>query len=258
MFEVDFCGYNLTEIDNFTVRRINGSGDYLFLLLLTPFFIYSGSDRQPIITEPMACILFPPDEPHHYQSVSIFKNSFIHFTPSHDFVSEYKIPLRTVMYPQKPDMINQLLKNIVIEAINKPIHYERRIDSLAEQLFIDISRELHDENTHTNNMSLYSQFIKIRMSLIGHCEADWNTESICRLAHMEKSQFYNCYTSFFKTTPKADIITARIEKAKNLLTNKELNINQVAEMCGFRNASHFARYFKKRNNCTPSEYSAGL
>jgi len=243
------------ELDNFAVRRTGGSGDYLFLLLLTPFFIYSDNDRPTITTEPMACILFPPDKPHHYQAVQIFKNSFIHFVSSYDFISKYNIPLGTVFYPKKPELINQLLRNIVIETINKPIHHEQKIHCLTEQLFVDISRELYDTTVSMNNMSLYSQFTKIRMSLIGNCEADWNTESICRLAHMEKSQFYNCYTNFFKTTPKADVISARIEKAKNLLTNKELNINQVAEMCGFKNASHFTRYFKKRNNCTPSEYA---
>jgi transcriptional regulator GlxA family with amidase domain len=71
---------------------------------------------------------------------------------------------------------------------------------------------------------------------------------------MEKGQFYNCYTLFFKTTPKADIIGARIEKAKNLLTNQELKVHQVSEMCGFKNVCHFSRCFKKRTNFSPCEY----
>jgi AraC-like DNA-binding protein len=72
---------------------------------------------------------------------------------------------------------------------------------------------------------------------------------------MEKSQFYNYYVNFFKTTPKSDIINARIEKAKNLLTNQELKVNQVSEICGFKNISHFTRAFKKHTARSPRDYA---
>ncbi|MCL2387199.1 MAG: helix-turn-helix transcriptional regulator [Defluviitaleaceae bacterium] len=253
MIKVDFCGYNLTELDGFTIRRTGGSGDFLFLLLKTPFYIYS---VETITTRPMACILFPPNEPHHYKAVQTFTNSFIHFTPDYDFLSMYKIPTATVIYPKRPDVINQILKHIVIESVDKSLHYEQKIDCLTNELFIEISRDINNIEHNKHDMSLYSQFQKIRLSLINHCESDWTTESICKLAHMEKSQFYSYYASFFNTTPKADIISARIEKAKNLLTNQELKVNQVAEICGFKNASHFTRCFKKYVNCTPNEFSS--
>ena len=53
-----------------------------------------------------------------------------------------------------------------------------------------------------------------------------------------------------------DLIEARIEKAKTLLTNEALQIQHVAEMCGFSNISHFTRYFKKQCGCTPREYGS--
>lgn len=255
MVKVGFCGYNLTETDKYVIRRDNGNGDYLFLLLMTPFFIYSGAGGGTVTTEPNACILFPPGKPHHYQSVQAFKNSFIHFTSDYDFISKNNIPVGTVIYPKHPDAINLILKNIVIETINKPLYFEQKIDCLANELFIDVAREFHDTYYPVQDMSLYSQFQKIRLTLIARCEADWTTESMCKLAHMEKSQFYNYYVSFFKTTPKADIINARIEKAKNLLTNQELKVNQVSEMCGFKNVSHFTRCFKKRNKYTPRNFA---
>lgn len=114
-------------------------------------------------------------------------------------------------------------------------------------------RELNKDSMQ--DKSLYSQFKRIRLILMQNCESDWTTESICKLAHMEKSQFYNYYTSFFNTTPKADIIFARIEKAKNLLANQGLNVGQVVEMCGFKSFSHFTRAFKKQANCSPSKYA---
>lgn len=46
----------------------------------------------------------------------------------------------------------------------------------------------------------------------------------------------------------------RIEKAKLLLKNRKLSLEQVAEMTGFSNANYLIRVFKKMTGQTVSEY----
>ena len=46
----------------------------------------------------------------------------------------------------------------------------------------------------------------------------------------------------------------RIEKAKELLLNTDLKINEVSEKVGFKNPQHFASSFKKIVGLTPIEY----
>jgi AraC-like DNA-binding protein len=104
------------------------------------------------------------------------------------------------------------------------------------------------------NTSLYAQFQSLRQVLLNSCETDWTMDEICKRAYMEKSQFYSYYTTFFKATPKAEILNARIEKAKNLLINEGMQVYQVAESCGFKNTSHFIRYFKNKCQCSPGEF----
>ncbi|MFQ7212688.1 MAG: helix-turn-helix domain-containing protein [Blautia massiliensis (ex Durand et al. 2017)] len=60
---------------------------------------------------------------------------------------------------------------------------------------------------------------------------------------------------FFDSTPHADLNLLRLEKAKNLLTNEALPVQQVALLCGFSNLSHFSRYFRKNCGCSPSEWA---
>ena len=83
----------------------------------------------------------------------------------------------------------------------------------------------------------------------------WTTEKLCAMANLEKSQFYSCYRNFFDSTPHADLNLLRLEKAKNLLTNEALPVQQVALLCGFSNLSHFSRYFRKNCGCSPSEWA---
>ena len=252
MFKIGFCGYNRNEHDYLSIYRQNGSGDYLFLLFLTPFYV--NQDHQSLTTKPYACILFSPGKFHHYQAVKTFHNSFMHFTADQDFLSEYNVPLDTVIYPGNYSNINSYLRDILVESARKYIHYESKIDCLIRQIFIEISRDIFDSTTSTDNSTLYARFMNIRLSIISNCAEEWSIEKMCKLVHMEKSQFYSYYLSFFNTTPKADLVNARMEKAKNLLTSEHLLVHHVAEMCGYKNVAHFTRYFKKITNFTPSEY----
>lgn len=50
----------------------------------------------------------------------------------------------------------------------------------------------------------------------------------------------------------------RLEKAKDLLSNKVLKIMEVANKVGYVNAYYFTRMFKKKYGMTPEEYRNGL
>lgn len=91
--------------------------------------------------------------------------------------------------------------------------------------------------------------------MLTNYEKPWTTEKLCAMANLEKSQFYSCYRNFFNSTPHADLNLLRLEKAKNLLTNEALPVQQVALLCGFSNLSHFSRYFRKNCGCSPSEWA---
>ncbi len=46
----------------------------------------------------------------------------------------------------------------------------------------------------------------------------------------------------------------RVKKAKELLTNSNLNVKEVCFMVGYKDPNYFSRIFKKRIGITPSEY----
>lgn len=74
--------------------------------------------------------------------------------------------------------------------------------------------------------------------------------------HVALSETYLC--SLFKKqrggTVKEYISSLRVEKAKELLLDKELKLYEVADRTGFTDANYFATFFKKYAGCTPSEY----
>lgn len=252
MFRVNYCGYNVYNSDKTTISRPGGGGDYLFLLFLTPFEIIRNKKSE--ISKPNACLIYSPGEPQLYTAVNIFKNSYVHFLPGAKANLITELPMNRVFYPKNYLHVNNLIKQINLEHIQKSRYYSDKTNALMEQLLIDLLRDVHNSSSDLYNSTLYEKFQRIRLELISRCEYDWSGDKMCELAGMEKSQFYDYYKKFFNISPKADIINARIDKAKLLLTSDALKVCEVAELCGFKNSSHFSRYFKKTCLCSPNEY----
>ena len=75
------------------------------------------------------------------------------------------------------------------------------------------------------------------------------------LTNLGVSQFYSYYQLFFNRSPKAELLEARLERAKYLLRVEAMPVGQAAVQSGFTNLSHFTRYFKKECGMTPSAYA---
>ena len=53
------------------------------------------------------------------------------------------------------------------------------------------------------------------------------------------------------------IIVFRMEKAKELLDNTNLEVEQISEKVGFANVSYFRRQFREFYGCSPELYRKG-
>lgn len=252
MFTVDYCGYNTHNSDCDIIYRPNGSSSHLFLLILSPMNFEINGVKS--LVNPGACILYTPGFPQRYQAVKEFINSFVHFYLE-ELLERYAIPFNTIFYPEETNEINWFIKKIHTEYLTKQLHHEEQIDSLMRQLLIHMDREYQKVLRNAQeSSSLFSDFQSLRLQMLTYCEEDWSIERMCQMVNLEKSQLYSYYNKFFYTTPKEELINARIDKAKYLLTNEALQINQVALKSGFSDACHFSRSFKKKCGCTPNKF----
>lgn len=55
-------------------------------------------------------------------------------------------------------------------------------------------------------------------------------------------------------TPQTFLQNKLIDRAKSLLVNKELSINDIAMDLGFNYPNHFARLFKQKTGLSPSAF----
>lgn len=81
-------------------------------------------------------------------------------------------------------------------------------------------------------------------------------EEFAKLCGRSLSAFKRDFKSTFKTTPSRWIISKRLEYAKTLLLESDLNVNQICYESGFKNNSHFIQSFKEKFKLTPNQYKS--
>ena len=102
--------------------------------------------------------------------------------------------------------------------------------------------------------SLKEQLYSLRHQIRLSPERDWSIRTIARQIGISESYLQHLYKAEFSTSCFDDIIAARVEKAKQLLTTTDLRISEIADRCGYQSCRHFSRQFTQYTGAAPSAF----
>lgn len=106
-----------------------------------------------------------------------------------------------------------------------------------------------DQNSERQNL-----IFEIQNYLDSHLQEDLRLETVAERFFINP---YHLSHSFSRVTGypfKSYIITARLSKAKDLLINTDLEVNQICCEVGFGSVSHFIASFKQKEGLSPLQY----
>lgn len=87
-----------------------------------------------------------------------------------------------------------------------------------------------------------------------------STKSIVELAHMvgiNQNKLKRGFKELFNNTIFGFITDVRMEKAKHLLLEKEMFVNEVADLVGYKHPQHFSAAFKRKYGFLPGTLRLG-
>ena len=67
-------------------------------------------------------------------------------------------------------------------------------------------------------------------------------------------QFLRRFKAVTGVAPSDYVAAIRLQKARNLLTDTDLLIKEIAYACGFENEYYFSNFFKKHTQMSPSAF----
>lgn len=93
---------------------------------------------------------------------------------------------------------------------------------------------------------------------ISYISQNYNTnltlDEVARHVHLNPAYFSTLFKECTETTFKEFLNIVRIEEGKNLLSNTDYSIIDIAVAIGFDNQSYFSKVFKRYTGLTPKQY----
>lgn len=134
-------------------------------------------------------------------------------------------------------------------ALGNPMEQDHKLACLLQRMFCEII----DQNTN----GLSPEVVRAIQYMYDNYENDIHVEDIAEIVSFSRSYFTRVFAKETGYTPKEFLLNVRINVAQDLLSGKkDLTMLDIAEQCGFSNASHFCRLFKQKTGKSPRKFRA--
>jgi DNA-binding response OmpR family regulator len=132
---------------------------------------------------------------------------------------------------------------------------KRNMD-IKKAAIVDEKIEPDNKSVETFNDRLFEQIkAAVEKELTN---ADFGQAELAFAVGMSQMQLYRKLKDLAKMSPHAFIRSIRLKRAKQLLENEALIINEVGYMSGFNDPKYFSRCFSKETGMSPTKYRQSI
>ena len=258
IMQINNIGYNYKHPNEFMLRRPNGSGDYVFILLRSPSTVILNG--TPIKHESAAAIIYNIGTDQYYggnkDTSEMFVNDWFHFSMNEEdmlFLSGLGLSLDTVYKLNDFTFFSSTIKQLCYEYNSVGPLKDSLVQLYTKLLFTKLAETTYLSYSNNKN-PFYAKLEQARSTIQNHPMRDWNIDDIAASLSLSRSRVQHLYKEFFNSSITADIIKFRMERAQYYLYSTIYPISVISDLSGYDNVSCFIRRFKKQFGMTPAEY----
>lgn len=176
---------------------------------------------------------------------------------------EYKVAEALELYDTERRVIINCFNNIVTELQAPDDELTSHMLRLCISQLLTSCRRFYDRQFDTETMrssdlekrlgAIIDEYYAARKTKSGTVKSPtvaWCAEQF----HLTASYFGDLVRRKMGVTPQVYLQTKLIERAKTLLANESLSVNEVAAQLGFSYPNHFARLFRQKTGMSPTAF----
>ena len=163
----------------------------------------------------------------------------------HDIFSQSATPIIEV---PNPLFFSRTFSHLIAQDFH---HRELMNAQRLTELLTQIICLCHETASETR---LPSWLTQLRKHLDENYQKKFSLNELADYYHINKYQICRDFKKHYNTTPLQYLNYIRIEQAKSLLQNTNLQINEICWQVGFENVNHFIQIFKRETGSTPAMY----
>lgn len=147
--------------------------------------------------------------------------------------------------------VKSILDNMEEEADSPYTGHVFAMMTCFMQLLLFLCRHSHAEEAQEADNKIFSRAVKY---IHEHYTQKIQIRDIASYAHCSIRNLYRLFARSAGCTPGEYVIQLRVSKASNLLLNSQLNISEIAFLCGFNDGNYFSKKFHELTGITPGNF----
>lgn len=252
MYQIINGGYFTRHPQTFSMERPLGFEHYVFLFIRSEAVLHISGHTYTVF--PNSYLLIHPHTPYSYSNPNgSYMDDWIHFACDKDAAKQ--LPPHLFHKPflcNNPAVISTYMEQLVWEKNYAPEEFR---NENTQQLFQIILRHVLQDFYNQSSYQPYRfQMQKQRISMQSAPYINHQAKTMAQSLGISLSYYEHLYKDFFGQSFRSDLITMRMNYAKELLKTTTMPLEQIAYKCGYNSEVHFYRQFLSKNGTTPGEY----
>ncbi|MBO4867128.1 MAG: helix-turn-helix transcriptional regulator [Ruminococcus sp.] len=242
-----------TEHESFHIN-IPSEPCYMLVHFHDPVELLLNGDT--IITEPHACVIFPPDKPVDYKSLQGgFTNDYVKFTYDDERLLENsELPIYKIFYIEPSWKFIESISRITWWLTDVMIDHSREMADALRCVIDELCISRVDISPKAKRDNLTVQRLRQIRSEVISAPGEWSVERMAEAFFMTRSHFSVLYKKQFGVSPGEDIQRITMDLAASLLKESQMSVEEIGHKCGYSSSENFIRSFKKIFGITPLRY----
>ncbi len=243
-------GIGYRHDENFRITRPDGSGDNLLVIFRTPAFVIAGGARVEVPAD--SAVLYKKTALQDYGAVgTAYINDWVHFECDEADTFFGRLGIRfgepVCGVPVSAGSILDLLR---VESVSDTPK-SRECTALLLKLLI---AEVFGGGSGSAVSPHSDGLRRLRAEIYGSPAGSYTIETLAARLSLSASYFQTLYRAEFGVSCYEDVLRAKTGLAEYYLANTDMQVREIASVCGFENDVHFMRQFRKRTGLTALEY----
>jgi AraC-like DNA-binding protein len=156
-----------------------------------------------------------------------------------------------------PEIKNSTLR--LLQALQSPIESKVIGSGIVHELIFRImcgenSCSLYSLTMNNTKLARVNKALKL---IHGSYQSSMDVEKLANVVHMSPSSFHRAFKEVTSSSPIQYVKKLRLDKARNLLIDQGVRVNEAANEVGYESVTQFSREFKRYFGNSPARFIAG-